>query len=534
MASETLVQEASGRADVLVIGGGVAGMRAALAAAEEGARVLIVTKDSVAESATLYAQGGVAAVLGDDDSLEAHRDDTLAAGDGLCEARTVEEVVADAPDCIRELMGWGGVFDRDGAALHLGREGGHSRHRIVHAGGDSTGKEVVSILLRRVQSARSIEIREFAFAEDLAVDGGRCVGAFVRPARSGARAEFLAAPATILCTGGAGQVYRETTNPGIATGDGLAMAYRAGVPVGDVEFVQFHPTSLYVAGAARHLITEAVRGEGAWLVDDEGSRFVFQYDPAGELAPRDRVSRAIVQHIARTGRPCVYLDLRHLGPAVRERFPGLNHVCALYGLDVGKDRIPVHPSAHYMVGGCFTDLSGRTAIPGLYAAGEVALTGLHGANRLASNSLLEGLVFGRRAGRTAAAEPKSATARVGRASPDSTLPSAVLNVADMLNSIRSLLWRSVGIIRRGEGLEEACRQLRAWSEFVAHVECCDTPGWELRNLLVVALLVAEGARWREESRGAHFREDHPVRRDPDFRCHSEQVLGREPHGRPLR
>jgi len=518
------------RVDTLIIGGGVAGYRAAIEASRAGGSVLVITKDDVRESATAYAQGGVAAVLGKNDSLEAHRDDTTAAGQGLCDPAAVETVVTEGPARVHELLEWGGQFDRDGAELHLTREGGHSHHRVVHAHGDGTGQEFVTTLLRAVREADDITLWEHAFAVDLVLVDGRCAGASVL--REG-RALVVGARTTILCTGGAGRIYRETTNPGVATGDGHAMALRAGVEVADMEFVQFHPTTLYIAGAARHLITEAVRGEGGRLVDENGDRFVFRYHPDGELAPRDVVSRAIVQHLAVIGDVCVYLDLRHLGGGVRDRFPGIDRACSLYNLDITRDLIPVHPSAHYMIGGCITDLEGRTSLPGLLAAGEASSSGLHGANRLASNSLLEGLVFGRRAGALAAAAEGAPPDTIEVPEPDRPLPPTVLNVADMKNSIRSLMWRNAGILRSGDGLGRALGQLQTWQAYVHQVRFERTSALEMQNMLAVAIAVVRGAVWRVESRGTHYRTDYPERDDSRFQARGVQGHGEDIVERPL-
>lgn len=517
------------RVQTLIIGAGVAGFRAAIEAANGGA-VLIVTKDDLRESATAYAQGGVAAVLGVDDSPEAHRDDTLLAGQGLCDPAAVGTVVDEGPARVRELLEWGGDFDKEGDDLHLTREGGHSRHRVAHAHGDATGQEFVNTLVGAVRAATEITLWEHAFAVDLVVQDGRCVGAVVL---KDGRPFVIAAGTTILCTGGAGQIYRETTNPSVATGDGHAMALRAGVAVADMEFVQFHPTTLYIAGAARHLITEATRGEGAWLVDENGDRFVFRYHPDGELAPRDVVSRAIVQHLAMTDGVCVYLDLCHLGASVKERFPGIDRACSLYNLDITVDRIPVHPSAHYMIGGCITDLSGRTNLPGLLAAGEASSSGLHGANRLASNSLLEGLVFGRRAGALANEESTPPIDAIELAEPDRPLPSTVLNVADMMNSIKSLMWRYAGILRTGDGLARALDQLRTWQAYVHQVDFKRARALEMQNMLAVAVSVVRGALWRRESRGTHYRTDFPERDDAHFTTRGVQGEGDDIVERPL-
>ena len=515
--------------DTLVVGAGVAGFRAAIEAAHGGS-VLMVTKDGLRGSNTAYAQGGVAAVLGDDDSEAAHRDDTVAAGQGLCDLSAVDIVVSEGPARVHELLEWGGDFDRDGDELHLTREGGHSRRRVAHAHGDATGREFVNTLIRVVRAQPEITLWERAFAVDLLVHDGRCCGAAV--VRDGERV-LVTARTTILCTGGAGQVYRETTNPEVATGDGHAMALRAGVAVSDMEFVQFHPTTLYVAGAARHLITEATRGEGARLVDERGDRFVFNYHPDGELAPRDVVSRAIVHHLSVSGGGCVFLDLRHLGRGVRDRFPGIDRACSLYNLDITSDLIPVHPSAHYMIGGCVVDLDGRTELPGLLAAGEAAASGLHGANRLASNSLLEGLVFGRRAGRVARDSGDVAPGAADLSGEDRPLPSTVLNVVDMKNSIQSLMWRSVGVLRSGEGLSRALEQLQTWQAYVRQVDCQRIPALEMQNMLQVAVAVVRGALWRKESRGTHYRTDHPERNDRSYAVRGVQGEGAEIVERPL-
>ncbi|MSR74853.1 MAG: L-aspartate oxidase [Planctomycetes bacterium] len=516
--------------DVLILGGGVSGLRAALAAAEH-AQVMVITKDVLQESSTAYAQGGVAAVLGRDDSFESHQQDTLKVGHGLCHPDAVETVVKEGPERIRELLDWGGEFDLDGDELDLAREGGHSRRRVVHAHGDATGFEVMTTLMRRVQQHKNIEVREFGFATDLLTHQGRCVGARVLDA-SGSAFNTLAR-STILCTGGIGQLFRETTNPMVATGDGIAMAWRAGVELADMEFVQFHPTSLYVAGAARHLITEAVRGEGARLLDSHGERFVSRYHPDGDLAPRDIVSRAIVEELAHSGESCVWLDLTHMGDRAHERFPGISKMCALYGIDIAKQNIPVQPAAHYGVGGVVVDLEGRSSLPGLYAAGEVAMSGLHGANRLASNSLLEGLVFGRRAGAHAASTNAMAPTCSDPVSEGGELAAVALHARDFRNSVQSLMWRAAGIIRCGDKLQAAERTVQQWLGFVNRVHLRSYDAREARNLVTVAALVLRGALWREESRGTHYRSDHPERDDARFRVHCQQQLGRDIHARPL-
>ncbi|MBW3599202.1 MAG: L-aspartate oxidase, partial [Planctomycetes bacterium] len=369
--------------DVLIVGGGLAGMRAANAVPPPLSCV-IVTKDAVRQSNSSYAQGGIAGVLDPEDRFEDHISDTLTAGAGLCDQRVVEAVVRDAPHRINELIQWGTQFDEQAGELLLGREGGHSHRRIVHALGDATGKEVMRAVIDRTRRLPNVQIWENTFTIDLLTHDGACRGALVWNNRHGKT--LLWAKQTIICTGGAGQIYRETTNPAVATGDGHAIAYRAGAEVRDMEFMQFHPTVLYIAGGARSLITEAMRGEGAHLIDHNGRRFMPEYDERAELAPRDVVSQAIVAQMEKTRWPCVYLDLSHLDAnLVRRRFPGIAETCAQFGIDIAKDSIPVRPGAHYMVGGVSVDESGRTTLPGLWAAGEVTSSGLHGANRLASN-----------------------------------------------------------------------------------------------------------------------------------------------------
>jgi L-aspartate oxidase len=509
--------------DVLVIGGGVAGLSSAIAAAER-ARVLVVVKEAIGVSNTARAQGGVAAVLGDEDTFASHRSDTVIAGAGLCEAPAVEVVVSEGPERIRELIDWGGHFDSSGGKLDLTLEGGHSQKRIVHAHGDRTGREVQDTLIRRTTSAPAITVWERTFAVDLIVADGECRGAIVY--RNG-QTVIVRAAATIVATGGAGQIYRETTNPPIATGDGFGICLRAGLTLRDMEFVQFHPTTLYVAGSARHLITEAVRGEGACLRDVNGERFMFRYHPSGELAPRDVVSRGIMTQIALTGTSSVFLDLSHLDPGlVRRRFPQIVATCALFKLDATKDQIPVHPSAHYMMGGVECDLSAQTDVRRLMACGEVASSGLHGANRLASNSLLEGLVFGRRAGLRALEQPPlSRDLAVDRQTPD--IESQEINIPDMMNSIRSLMWRDVGVIRSAASLQRAVQRLRDWSSYVLQARFTDPTGWELVNTLMCSLSIAASALWRHESRGAHFRTDHPQSDDARWLRHSSYALAQE-------
>jgi len=384
--------------DFIVIGSGVAGLRASIALASSGGRVTVLTKDKASESNTEYAQGGVAVVLSEDDEAELHEEDTLVAGAGLCDEAAVEILVTEGTRYIEELIGWGTEFDREGGKLVFTQEAAHSRRRILHAHGDSTGAEFVRSLIARARQEKTIDLLPFANTESLIVNDGQCVGVrFLDPVLRATREIF--AKAVILCTGGAGQLYQHTTNPPVATGDGMAMAYFAGAEMADMEFIQFHPTALSVDGAPRFLLSEAMRGEGGVLRNANGERFMDRYDKRAELAPRDIVSRSIVAEMRRTGSRNVYLDMTALDAEfLRKRFPKIDETCRRFGLDIAKEMVPVSPASHYCMGGIRTDLWGRTTLPGLYAAGEVACSGVHGANRLPSNSLLEGLVFGARAG----------------------------------------------------------------------------------------------------------------------------------------
>ncbi|MBY0524968.1 MAG: L-aspartate oxidase [Gemmataceae bacterium] len=506
--------------DVLVIGAGIAGLRAALEIPKE-LEVLVVTKDAIQQSSSSYAQGGIAGVMSPEDRFENHIEDTLTAGAGLCDRAIVEMVVREAPDQIADLVRWGTHFDEEDGQLALTREGGHSHRRIVHALGDATGHEVMRAIIERAQKAPNVTLWDKTFTLDLLTHEGRCAGAMV--ARSRHDRLLIWAKQTILASGGAGMVYRETTNPPVATGDGMAAAYRAGAELRDMEFMQFHPTVLYVAGSSRFLISEAVRGEGAYLRDRHGVRFMPAEDPRAELAPRDVVAQAIVRCMDRTKHPNVYLDLSHLDSArVKQRFPGIDKVCRGFGLDITRDPIPVRPGAHYMVGGVTVDAQGQTTVPNLWAAGEVTSSGLHGANRLASNSLLEGLVFGASCGRGAAA--------AARQMPDSfTAPplachldpetGGLLDVADVTNSLRSLMVRKMGVVRDRAGLDEAQHDVAFWCRYALSREFTSCAGWELQNLLTIARLMIGSALQREESRGVHFRGDFPARDDAKWQRH---------------
>ena len=505
--------------DVLVIGGGVAGLRAAMGIGEP-LRVLVVTKDEVRESNSAYAQGGIAGVLDPEDRFDNHIADTLAAGKGLCDEEVVERIVREAPERIAELIAWGTEFDRVDGQVALTREGGHSHARIVHALGDATGREVMRAVILRARTRPNLRIWQNSFTIDLLTHEGRCRGAIVWDRRRGP--SLVWARAVVLATGGAGQLYRETTNPSIATGDGLAVAFRAGAELRDMEFMQFHPTVLYIAGSSRHLLTEALRGEGAFLRDRNGHRFMPDYHPDAELAPRDDVSKAITAQMAKTQHPNVYLDLSHLDPAfIRERFPGIAELCRSFDLDITRDPIPVRPGAHYMVGGVTVDLDGRTTIPGLWAAGEVTSSGLHGANRLASNSLLEGLVHGARAAEDIArvldASPMSLEVPPVSAPPPPPWREP-LDVADIRNALRALMWRNAGITRNAKGLDEAAEQVDRWCRYVLATGFDDPAGWTLQNMLTVARLMISAAIAREESRGVHTRTDFPAT-DPAWARH---------------
>jgi len=512
--------------DVLVIGGGVAGMRAAVAAGERG-EVILLAKAPLEVSSTSWAQGGIAAAVDPEDSPDAHAADTLDAGGGLNDPEAVRLLTEEGPGELELLRSWGMRLDRDAAGgVHLGQEGGHRRRRIVHADGDATGAELVRAMRARIASSGSIRVFERCFAIDLlSSERGdkRVLGAITHHPKHGL--QIIWARATILACGGLGQVFRETTNPRVATADGVAMAWRAGASVADLEFVQFHPTVLYVAGATRALISEAVRGEGAWLVDRHGRRFMQDAHPMGDLAPRDVVSRTIASVLARSGGSNVWLDLRPIGTArFAERFPGLDRLVRSFGLDPAVDPIPVHPAAHYSVGGVRTDLAGRTDLPGLLACGEVAANGVHGANRLASNSLLEGLVYGRRAGEAAVEEPSTNPEKV--LSSIATSHRAELDLADVRSSLRSAVWRHAGVVREGGRLDDLLDMLDFWARYSLDKIFDDPEGWETQNQIAAATLLARAARWRRESRGTHAREDFPSPSD-EYAVHAAWRRDRE-------
>jgi L-aspartate oxidase len=494
--------------DYLVVGAGVAGLRAAIELAESGS-VLVVAKDSLRESSSEYAQGGIAAALSDDDEVELHEQDTMIAGAGLCDREAVRILVQEGPAAIQKLIEWGVEFDREGTKLLFALEGAHSRSRVLHSHGDSTGREIARTLYHKAASLTNIEFRSFASITDLLVHEGAVTGA-VACDREQRRQVRIFARAVLLATGGLGRVFKETTNPDVATGDGVATAYRAGAVISDIEFVQFHPTALYVPNAPRFLLTEALRGEGGRLLNASGEPFMSRYDERGELAPRDIVSRSIVAEMRRTNSH-VNLDLTHMDPAfVRRRFPRVYETCLQHGIDITAGPVPVHPAAHYAMGGVRTDTEGRTSMPRLFAAGEAACSGVHGANRLASNSLLEGLVFGARAGKVMRG---SAAARTD----EGTIPISEVYPKMNESRVRQIAWEYCGIARDATGLHQAKKLLEsAEYETVARAA---REHYELRNIHAVALLIARCALAREESRGGHFRTDFPETR-PEFQKHS--------------
>src|SRR5688500_7222116 len=447
--------------DFIVVGSGIAGLRAALELAHAGARVTVLTKDRREESNTEYAQGGVAVALSEEDETSLHEEDTLAAGAGLCDERAVEVQVGDGRRYIEELIEWGTEFDREGGRLLFTREAAHSRARILHAQGDATGREIVRALLARAGAERNISFLAHAETESLVVCGGRVCGVrYLDPLVRAPR--VLAARGVVLATGGAGALYLHTTNPAVATGDGMAMAYLAGAELADMEFIQFHPTALSVEGAPRFLLSEAMRGEGGVLRNREGSRFMDRYDERLELAPRDIVSRSIVSEMRRTGSRYVFLDMTALGGEfLKHRFPKIAETCAIYGLDIAQDMLPDWPASHYCMGRVRTDLDGRSTVPGLYAAGEVGCTGVHGANRLASHYLLEGLVFGACAGEAAAGDScgfqVSGFRLKERADVQELLSESTVSTA-VKKRVKRVMWERVGIIRDKSSLERALRE----------------------------------------------------------------------------
>ncbi len=497
--------------DFLVVGSGIAGLRAAIELAQIG-QVIVVTKDIPTESSTEYAQGGVAVALSDEDEVGIHFEDTIKAGDGLCNENAVKVLVEEGPERILELIEWGVEFDREGTKLSFTIEAAHSRRRVLHAHGDSTGRELERVLINKIKTFKNIKRFQFCTAVDLIIEDGRCAGVYALKSHGqGVRGQELLAiyaRSTVLATGGAGQVYSRTTNPAVSTGDGMAIAYRAGAVLEDMEFVQFHPTVLFAPSAPQFLLSEAMRGEGAILRNILRESFMKNYHPDAELAPRDIVSRAIISEMVRTNSSYVYLDLTHLNAEfIKKRFPMIYSTCLQYDLNITKDLIPVSPAAHYIMGGIKTDTNGATNIDGLFAAGEVACTGVHGANRLASNSLLEGLVYGYRAGRAAGRVGGQRSG--GRSQPLNALghqKEGGLDLEEVRTSLRRLMWEKVGIIRCGESLNEAMEMLSRWSH-ILEMDFDTRRGLELKNMLTVALLITKSAIERKGSVGAHYRTD---------------------------
>jgi len=519
--------------DFLILGGGVAGLRAAIELAKYG-KALIVAKGGPHTSNSLFAQGGVAVALHEEDDIDLHLSDTLKAGGRLCRKSAAKILVEEGPIRVQELIEWGANFDKIDGQLAFTMEGAYSRPRILRAGGDATGGEIVRVLTAKARGQASITRLGNDFAIDLLISNGRCTGAIVLDEGSG---ELLAisALAVVLATGGCGQAYTRTTNPPSATGDGMAMALRAGAVLEDMEFVQFHPTALYLASSPPFLLSEAMRGEGGVLRDTKGQRFMNGYHPAGELAPRDIVARSIWSEMQKAQSHHVYLDVTHLGPSfIQKRFPTIYDTCLRFNLDITEEWIPVSPSAHYMMGGVKTNLDGETSIPGLFAAGEVACTGVHGANRLASNSLLEGLVFGMRAAQSSRAY---ALRQQGLATPI-TMPSwihapsnGIKGMEKVGNSLRRLLSKDVGLLRTGDQLKRALAQLIHWEKALERMRPI-RHDVEIKNLVQVGRCIAAAALWRENSVGAHYRIDYPPEKGIIWNQHSRSQRPIEFEGGP--
>ena len=536
--------------DVLIIGSGAAGLRAALAASEHS-NVTLITKTTLTESNTHYAQGGIAVAMNLDDTIALHIQDTCTAGAGLCDVKAVEMMVSEGIPRVAELLDWGANFDWEGTLPRFTQEAAHSRRRIVHKG-DATGRETTDVLIQRVLSTKNIHVLQNTFAIDLLTDAettkGReetntCYGAI---AIVDEQVVCIRARATILATGGLGRIYPCTSNPKVATGDGFAAAWRAGCEMVDMEFVQFHPTTLYLDGAPNFLISEAVRGEGGQLINIRGERFMEKYHEKGELAPRDVVSRANQTEMELTGFPCVYLDITHK-PAefILERFPTISDTTKHYGLDISIDLIPVRPGAHFMMGGIRTNTDTETNLKGLYACGEVACTGVHGANRLASNSLLECLVYGARAGTNAATfaslQPSHPPDRLSSDNIETPLTAPIetdlVFIEAIKDAIRETLWENVSIERNGEGLEQTLAELQDLAADLGNVparpESKDIAMIETINILNVALMITESALARTESRGAHYRADFPTQDDTNWHCRTVITDDNPPEVIPL-
>ena len=510
------------QADFLVIGSGVAGLRAAIELSRQG-RVLMLTKGHPLESSSSYAQGGVAVAMSEEDDVAVHLTDTLTAGHGLCRPEAVRVLVEEGPDRIQELIGWGAQFDKIGGKFAFAKEAAHSRSRILRARGDATGNEMVRVLMAEARRHKEIQRLDHHFTVDLVITDGTCTGALVLDEASRTRT-VIPASAVLLTTGGAGQVYARTTNPPSATGDGIAMALRAGAVLEDMEFVQFHPTALYLPSSPPFLLSEAIRGEGGRLRNIKGELFMHRYHAGGPLAPRDIVARAIWSEMASTRSRHVYLDVTHLSATfIKRRFPTIYSTCLRYDIDITEEWIPVSPSAHYLMGGVWTDTSGATSLPGLFAAGEVACSGVHGANRLASNSLLEGLVFGARSALAAisfASQSRRPAPPLLSARDLDAGPLCVLNDAEKLrSSLRRLMWGKVGLVRTGDSLAAATAQLSRWERIVAR-PFSTRHDLEVKNMIGVARCITTAALWRENSVGAHYRADFPEAKRSGWRQHS--------------
>src|SRR5215471_14416533 len=504
--------------DFVVVGAGVAGLRAAIALAEAG-KVLVLAKQELSESATQYAQGGIAVALSDEDEITLHLQDTISAGDGIVNADAAHVLVEEGPDRIQELIDWGTEFDRKGTRLTFTREAAHSRDRILHAHGDSTGREIGRALYAKAATSKNISFSEFEFTAGLHVDEGRVAG--IKLISEKGAHQTVTCSSVLLATGGAGHVYSNTTNPAVATADGVAMAFHAGAEISDMEFVQFHPTALYLKNAPRFLLSEALRGEGAVLRNAELKRFMPKYHEMAELAPRDVVARAIAHEleVSRTKDPVVYLDMTHLkAEQIKTRFPRIYETCLQNNVDLTIDQVPIRPAAHYLMGGVRTDLHGRSTLPGLYAAGEAACTGVHGANRLASNSLLEGLVYGARAGEAMREQLSESEPAPGRLEVQPAAGDSNTDVEQFIRDVQQLMWNKAGIVRTRQGLTEALHELKAFGEHLplpfSRRNC------EARNIHTAAMLITRSALARLESRGAHYRTDYPTHDDAKFKKHS--------------
>ncbi|MCA9463070.1 MAG: L-aspartate oxidase [Nitrospira sp.] len=512
--------------DFLILGAGVAGLRAALDLSQQG-RVLMVAKGGPQDNNSFFAQGGVAVALSEEDDVDLHFTDTLKAGHQLCSRPATKVLVEEGPLRIFELIEWGANFDTIDGKLAFTKEGAHSRHRVLRAGGDATGSEMVRALGAKARELPNLTWMGNHFGVELLLQDGRCCGASVLNELTG-EVQWILASAVLLATGGAGQVYARTTNPPNATGDGIAMAYRAGAVLEDMEFVQFHPTSLYLPSSPPFLLTEALRGEGGILRNNRCERFMKHYHRDQELAPRDIVSRAIWAEMQRTKARHVYLDVTHLGSHfLKDRFPTIYATCLRYDIDITEEWIPVSPSAHYFMGGVKTDLHGATSLPGLFAAGEVACSGVHGANRLGSNSLLEGLVFGYRAAQAASQFGSSQKIPTSPVEPvvlsKKRHPLSLQDIEKLRNSLRRLMWTKVGLVRTGDSLKKAIDQLEGWSRKLSAPPLTRS-ALETRNMMQVGLCIAEAANWRENSVGAHFREDFPIYKGTKWKMHSQRQM----------